>query len=373
MSMSTFKDHKWVKKLHHSILYHRFRHVLLSPQEPYAVDDRNLINADVPLVLVEWPPDTPKPRVGVIQDYGDSPRWTKYCRFLEANAIPYQIYDIRASDWCTIGRTFDVILGVDSCELCHLEEIRRKYYVLERHLHKRCYPTYEHVLFYEDKLLEAYLSQVHGLPFVGTHIYTRLQEAMDAVPRLSYPLVSKRVPSSRSLGVELIRSESRCRRIIRRAFSPSGRWTEWPYAAQKDYVYLQEYVPNDGYDVRIIVVGTRMFGYYRKAPEGEFRASGMGLVEKRALPTGALRNAERVYAVLQCPMLVVDMLKGSDGEFRIIEISPFCKIESPEQLHVNGVPGCYVARGEGYEFQKGRFWVHELALKEFFGREYGAR
>ena len=373
MRLCQVKEGPLARKIRRSTFYHRFRHLVLPPKEPFVVDDRDQITADAPPVLIEWPPSTCKPTVGVIQDYGDAPRWTKYCRFLEANAIPHHIYDIHARDWCSAAAAFDVIVGVDSCELFSLDEIRRKYYVLERHLHKKCYPRYEHVLLYEDKLLEAYLSQVYGLAFVRTYIYTCRREALAAAAELTYPLVSKRVPGAGSLGVELVRNYSQCRSIIQEAFSPCGRRTHWPYATQKGYVYFQDYVPNDGYDLRVIVVGTRMFGYYRKVPKGEFRASGMGLVEKRALPAEALRIAERVYGVLQSPMLVVDMLKDLEGQYHIIEISPFCKIETPEQLHVRGIPGYYVARGGSYVFEEGRFWVHELALKEFFGREYGAR
>ena len=161
------------------------------------------------------------------------------------------------------------------------------------------------------------------------------------------------------------------RAIIRRVFSPRGRGTHNPYAAQKDYLYFQDYVPNDGYDVRVIVVGNRMSGYYRRVPSGDFRASGMNLVQERELPEQALRIARRVYEILKSPMVVVDMLKSLEGEYRIIEISPLCRIDTCGELKVQGIPGYYVVRGDSYSFQPGRLWVPELALKEFFAREYG--
>src|SRR5262249_26049534 len=154
-------------------------------------------------------------------------------------------------------------------------------------------------------------------------------------------------------------------------FSASGRKTQFPYARQKNYVYFQEFIPNDSYDLRVIVVGNWVFGYYRKALPGDFRASGMNLVEKRDLPKPAMVLALQFNAVVNSPMLVVDMLHGLDGQFHIIEYSPMCQMESPEQLHVDGVPGVHIFDEDGnFRFQRGRYWVHELALREFLLNHY---
>jgi hypothetical protein len=371
MDVDRIKENPTVRTIRHSMLYCRFRRLVFGPGRRPLVDDRGWIGKDASPVFLHWPPDTPKPKVGVIQDYGEAPRWTKYCRFLEANAIPYALYDIHARDWRTEAGKYDVIVGVDSCELSGLDELRKKYYVLERHMHRKCYPRYEDVLLYEDKILEFYLSDTYGLPLVPTYVYHCREEALAAAEIFAYPIVSKVVPGSGSVGVQLVKNRSQCRAIIRRVFSPRGRGTHNPYAAQKDYLYFQDYVPNDGYDVRVIVVGNRMSGYYRRVPSGDFRASGMNLVQERELPEQALRIARRVYEILKSPMVVVDMLKSLEGEYRIIEISPLCRIDTCGELKVQGIPGYYVVRGDSYSFQPGRLWVPELALKEFFAREYG--
>jgi hypothetical protein len=114
-----------------------------------------------------------------------------------------------------------------------------------------------------------------------------------------------------------------------------------------------------------------VFGYYRKVLRWDFRASGMNLLEKRELPEQAIRMAREVNRIIKSPMLVVDMLQGLDGRYSIIEFSPLCQVETPEQLHVNGVPGVYVFdNDDSFHFEKGRYWVHELALKEFLSSDY---
>jgi hypothetical protein len=135
---------------------------------------------------------------------------------------------------------------------------------------------------------------------------------------------------------------------------------------QKAYVYFQKYIENDGYDLRVIVIDNMVWGYYRKVMRNDFRASGMGLVEKRELPLEAMNIARDVYSALDQPMIVVDMLKDTQGKYWINEISPMCQIGTSEQLHVDGVPGVYLFSDDGsFRFEPGRYWVHELALRRF--------
>ena len=71
---------------------------------------------------------------------------------------------------------------------------------------------------------------------------------------MEFPVISKIVPSSGSLGVELIRTPAEAKKLIRQAFSQNGRKIHIVYARQKNYIYFQKFIPNDGYDIRVIVV-----------------------------------------------------------------------------------------------------------------------
>lgn len=329
------------------------------------VDDRDRIE-DAEIVTIDWPVHVEKPKIGIVQDYGQYPRWTKYCRFLDKHSFHYDIYNIHAHDWIENAEKYDIIIGIPSSELFHLEEMRRKYYVLETFLGKTCYPSMNHAMLFEDKCLEAYISKVFGIPFVNTYVSHDKKDAMRLIENLTYPVVCKIVPSSGSLGMELVRTRKRGRKIVEQAFSRIGRKTHQVYFRQKNYIYFQDYVPNDGYDIRAIVIGNWVFGYYRKVLEGDFRASGMDLLERRALPEEAMKIALKVNKIIKSPMLAVDMLHGLDGKYYVIEFSPICKMETAVQLEVDGVPGVYVFEDdESFHFEKGRYWAHELILREF--------
>jgi hypothetical protein len=79
-------------------------------------------------------------------------------------------------------------------------------------------------------------------------------------------------------------------------------------------ISFQDYIPNDGYDMCVIVVGNRFFGFYRKVLPVDFRASGIKL--------------EEFWELLECAIKIA--------------------------LRLNGVPGVYIFGAEGsYHFEKG--------------------
>jgi len=364
-----WKPERLFKLLRRRPAYSRFRK-FLSGQEDQPLDDR-LHMADAEFVNIDWPADLPKPRIGLVKDLEPYPRWTKLCRFLDHNAFEYEIYNIHAHDWLSQAKQFDAVVGIWSCDLHCLQEMREKYWVLEHYLGKTTFPSAQHAFLYEDKRLEAYLAYLHGIPFANAHISYDRRDALELVESLDYPVVSKMVPASASVGTELVRDRKRARKIVERAFSVAGRRTHLSYARQKNYVYFQDFIPNDGFDLRAIVVGDWVFGYYRKMLAGDFRASGMNLVEKRELPQEAMRLALKLNQVVKSPMLVVDMLRGLDGRYQVIEFSPTCQMETPEQLHVNGEPGVFIFDDpEKGRFQRGKYWVAELALREFLSHDY---
>jgi len=357
------------KRLRTRPWYCRFRMRFPGSGQQYFQDPANIDDAEI--VRMEWPVDVQKPKVGVVRDFGPYPLWTKFCRFLRNNSFDYDIYDIHSHSWLKQAEDFDVIVGIWSCEASHLQELREKYHFLETYLGKSTFPSSAHAFLYEDKKLESYIASAHGVPFARTYISNSKEDALRLVQEIRYPVVSKLIPSSASIGIELVKNRHQAEKIVKKAFSNFGRKTHFPYARQKDYVYFQDFIPNDGYDIRVMVVRNMVFGYYRKAPHGDFRASGMNLVEKRDLPRPAIALALRLNQVIKSPMLVVDILHGLDGKYYIIEYSPACQMETPEQFHLKGVPGMLVCDNTGNcRFEPHRYWVHELALREFFLADY---
>jgi len=368
--MDNIRNITLFKKITKTPWYARVRQYFPLAELHYYEDDMMRLASAIP-ISIEWPFGVDKPLFAIIKDYEKFPRWTKYVRFLEYNGLPYEIFDLSAHDWLEKARKFDIFVGILSNNLYHLQEMRRKYFTLETYLGKVCFPSTAHILMYEDKRLESYISNACNIPYARTYISNEKQDAQRLVETLHYPVIHKTDPGSGSLGVELVRDQKQARKIVEQAFSISGRATHLLYFRQKNYVYFQEYVQNDGYDIRVLIIGNWAFGYYRRVLEGDFRASGMNIIEKRGLPEEAIRIAWRTNQIIKSPMLVVDLVHGLDGKYTIIEFSPICQVEKPAQLAINDIPGAYIIENDGsISFIEGKFWVHELALREFLLKDY---
>ncbi|WP_214079740.1 hypothetical protein [Mesotoga sp.] len=311
------------------------------------------------------------PKVGLVKDKGEKSYWPKYERFLKNNEIPYGFYDIHSHNWLEQSNEFDLIVWRTASSASELDEARKKIFVLEKYMGKRCFPTFNMIMIYEDKAIQHFLMKLKGLSEIETYVSNSFEDALTLSKKLGVPLVSKVNPGSGSAGVELVKSHRAARKLVEKAFSYNGRWTYWPYLRQKDYVLFQKLQRNDGYDLRIIAIGNYVFGYYRDTPKHDFRASGMGKFRKEDIPVRAMDIARLVADEFDLPTVAVDFLYDSiEDKFYIIEVSSFIRVDTAEQLHVNGVPGVYIFEDGKYRFEPGKFWIQELSLKVFIERTY---
>jgi glutathione synthase/RimK-type ligase-like ATP-grasp enzyme len=279
-----------------------------APAPRPVLDDRHQLDV-AERVLIPWPNHCAKPAVGLVKDYAAPPYWTKYERFLRNNEFPFKYYDIHRSDWLAASEEFDVIIWASTGSAPEIEEHKRKTFTLETYCKKVCFPSFETLMWYEDKIYQYEWLRMNDLPVVETFVSHSLPEIAERIPQSLYPMVTKVPVGAGSQGVELVKNARQAEAIARRAFSPVGRTTYWPYLRHKDYVYFQKFLPNAGYDMRVIAVGNRVFGYYRDVPQREFRASGMGLVRKAAIPEDAMQLARHLMRKLDLDVVAVDMLR----------------------------------------------------------------
>jgi glutathione synthase/RimK-type ligase-like ATP-grasp enzyme len=352
---------------------YRAANQLIHPQKKYTFEEEHRLISQARPIIIHWPENIPKPRVGLVREQGnrlnDHMYWTKYERFLKSNQIPYIFVDIHHSTFQAQAEPCDVIIWRTLNDPAYQWEAETKIRILEKEMGKFCLPTEEELWFYEDKIRQYYLLRHHNLPIVSTFITYSQEEAMDYICRCVYPLVSKVSNGAGSMGVRLIKDYHQAKKICQNVFD-FGQTTYCPYLKQKNYVYFQEFIKDAAYDLRVIVTGNSFLGYYRNTPKDDFRASGHGteLVEKKAIPREALMLAKQVKEALPpTRILAVDMLRNpQDGQYYIIETSIFIAVYTPVQLMVNNVPGRYILEDGDFRFEAGKFWLQELALVELF-------
>ena len=348
----------------------KIRNILLKKgndkSEAFLIDDAEH-------VTIHFPNNIEKPKVGVVYDgiyLGETlptAYWPKYKRFLDYNEIPYGFINMNRSTWIEDCINYDIIAWHVSNEPSSLEDAQTKIYLLENYYNKTCYPSQKEIWFYEDKIKQHYLFRILGIPTVETFITNDDSEALRYIQNLKFPIVSKIKTGSESKGVKLITNRKEASKHIDKVFL-EGEKTYWTYLKQKDYVYYQHFLADALYDLRVIGVGNKYFGYFRLRPKDDFRASGAGIYEKKEIPYEVLEIARSVKEALRATLIAVDLIcSEKDKSYKVIEASIFIRVDTPEQLKVNGVPGYYQYDGGKFTFKPGRYWVQELALNEVIG------
>lgn len=374
---------KFIDKIKQTGLYHSFLKTKFAKN--YYAKRGIILNAEkiekrlnqAPAILLKKNFDV-KLKVGIVKDgvvniegYAHkNSSWIFYERFLKNNRIDYQFYDIYRHDWLEVAEELDVIMWHTFSSPIDMYIAESKIYVLEKILKKTCFPSFHEVWQYEDKNRSTFLYKALKLPLIETFISNSKKDALSMLEKMSFPLIYKTYIGSSSKGVTKVNNSSQGKKIINKIFSHKGLATIYPYFRQKDTVLLQEFIHDADYDLRIMMIGNKAFGYYRFPKKNDFKASGSGLYEKKEIPKEALNIAINIRAKLNSRLMGVDLLFcKKSNKYKIIETSLFNQIDTPEQLVIDGVAGYYDISTENYEFKEGKFWIHELVM-EYVVEEY---
>ena len=163
-----------------------------------------------------------------------------------------------------------------------------------------------------DKLQTAVQLQRAGLP----HPRTALLRNVDAIPPFPGPYVVKPRFGSWGRDVERCEDEAELRRCLRRL--ARRRW----FGTRGTLV--QEYLPNDGVDLRLVVAAGQVVGAIeRVGAAGEWRTNiSLGGTRRPVEPPpAACALARGAAAAFAADLVGVDLLPGADGGYSIIELN----------------------------------------------------
>ncbi len=319
-----------------------------------------------PLLHFEWPLSVPKPIVGLVKSQrGNNAYWPKFERFLKVNNIPYKELDIKASSFISECKNLDIIVWRTLSSYSEQWEAADKVEFIQDYLGKLILPPRQALWMDEDKIRGQWLLELNQLPVINTFISYSEEETKNYIESCQYPFISKDKTCSSSQGVHLIKNKRQARNLLRKVFYKGFKISN-SYVKQKNYVFFQDFVPNKGFDLRVIMIGNSYFGYYRYPKEGDYRASGSGIVTKKDIPLEVLLLAKKVRECLpKTYSLAVDFLQDTrDDKYYIIEMSIFIFLESCEQLVSKGLAGRYIEQDGTFTFEPGRFWLQELMMQE---------
>jgi glutathione synthase/RimK-type ligase-like ATP-grasp enzyme len=183
------------------------------------------------------------------------------------------------------------------------------------------------------------------------------KDALKWIDKTSFPKVFKLRGGAGATNVKLVKSKSEARKLTKRAFGRGfpqfNRWnnlgerirrfkegkdnimsiikgivrlfipTEFAkmYPREKGYVYFQEFIPNNNFDTRIVVVGGKAAAERRMVRENDFRASGSGKFCYDNINIESVKIAFDVAQRLKLLSVAFDFVEDENSNPLIVEIS----------------------------------------------------
>lgn len=285
-----------------------------------------------------------------------SERWIEYCK---KNAISYKI--VNAYD-C------DIIQQVKDCDVFmwhhHHNDFKdsitakRILFALE-HAGVSVFPDFKTGWHFDDKVAQMYLLQAINAPLVPSFVFYDKAEALLWANTTSYPKVFKLKGGAGASNVKLVKNQSQAIKYINKAFGKGfSQFDSWQYvkdrfgkyksgsisffsfvkslgrlvfktdyaklqSKEKGYIYFQEFVENDGYDIRVVVINNKAVALKRLIRKNDFRASGSGnlIFENDKINKRYIEIAFEIARKLSTHSLAIDLIHSKTDDIYIVELS----------------------------------------------------
>lgn len=299
-------------------------------------------------------------RKGSFSDY-----WITYC---EENNIPF----IRVNPYDS-----DIIDQVKDCDafMWHHHHGNYKDALFAKQLlfsleqsGKVVFPNFRTGWHFDDKLGQKYLFEALGIKAAKAWAFYDKKSAYEWIDTAEFPKVFKLRGGASSANVKLARSAKQAKRLVRKAFGRGfsatnplfSAKTQWKnfikgngrfydvakylglflfpklrgihlLSRHKGYVYFQEFIPNDGFDYRMIVIGEKAFAIRRQSREGDFRASGSGIIsyDKNLFSDELVQMAFDINDRIKSQCLVLDIVINNEtDQLYVVEVSYGYSIEA---------------------------------------------
>lgn len=161
-----------------------------------------------------------------------------------------------------------------------------------------------------DKYLASAKLQAAGLLTPHTVVCQSIDAAMAAFERLEGDVVVKPLFGGEGRGIARVSDEA----IAQRTFSL--------LTSLGAVLYVQRFIPHDGYDVRVLTIGEKMWAMRRRNPLDWRTNVSRGAIAERAelLPEWA-EVARRAADAIGAKVAGVDLLPDRDGRLYAIEVN----------------------------------------------------
>lgn len=288
---------------------------------------------------------------------GFHPRWINYC---QQKGIPFKLVNVYDSD---------IIRSLEDCDILmwHYSHYDYRDILFSKQLifsleqaGKKVFPDFYTSWHFDDKVGQKYLLEAIHAPLVPSYVFYSKKEALSWIEQTQFPKVFKLRGGAGSTNVSLVKNKQSAKKLINKAFGKGIKTVNWrkpiielwrKYKEKQipflefakyfvvhtfvkgnyqnlqprafGYIYFQEFIPNNTFDIRICVVDGKAFGIKRLCRENDFRASGSGhlIYDKQQIDERCVKIALETSKTLKTQSLAYDFVFDSNNNPLIVEIS----------------------------------------------------
>lgn len=323
-----------------------------------------------------------------------SERWIEYCK---KNKIQYKLVNAFDSDIIQQVKECDVFMWHHHhADFKDVLTAKRILFALE-HSGVKIFPDFNTGWHFDDKVAQKYLLEAIDAPLVPSFVFYDKKEALDWAMNTTYPKVFKLKGGAGASNVKLVRTERECIKFINKAFgkgfSQFDRWGYFKerykkyksggdnllgvlkgfgrlfiprefaklYGREKGYVYFQEFIPNDGFDIRVVVINNKAVALKRLVRKNDFRASGSGnlVFENEKIDKRYINTAFEIAEKLNSKSLAIDLICSKIDDIYIVELS----YGFPMLNFIDGSKGYW---DKNLNWHEGQFIPQEWMVEEIF-------
>jgi len=282
--------------------------------------------------------------------------WERYC---EENKIEYK--QVNAYD-------SDIVEQLADCDafMWHHNHTILKDRLLAKPLlfsleasGKKVFPDFHTGWHFDDKLGQKYLFESVGAPLVKSYVFYDWQEVKQWIQQTTFPKVFKLRGGSGSTHVILVKNKRKALKLARKAIH-KGISTYNKYGNLKEtlrtyklgrtpikevfksisrlfvsttlakrqgketgYALFQDFIPDNKYDIRVVVIGDKAFEIKRMVRVGDFRASGSGNIHyaKELLDERCVKIAFEVTRKIKSQCAAYDFVFDKQNTPFLVEVS----------------------------------------------------
>jgi len=286
-----------------------------------------------------------------------SDKWIEYCK---NNNIPFKIVNCYSSD---------IIAQISDCDalMWHWNHIdyreqlfARQLIISAENMGLKVFPDTNTCWHFDDKVGQKYLFEAINAPSVPSYVFYEKQKALEWIKQQSFPKVFKLRSGAGSSNVSLVKTQKQAIKLtnkaFRKGFQAVSRYSIFKdriwqlkhdkniksvinlikgfiriflrkgspnlLKREKGYIYFQDFIPKNKFDIRLVVVGNRCFGIKRYVRKNDFRASGSGKMDftPELFDKKSIKIAFNIADKLKTQSVAFDFIYENGKPF-IVEIS----------------------------------------------------